>query len=371
MILFGASGGDRLSALTAAQRARPATDEHSKDRALLDAAIALVERGPSAARSALVEAGAESDRELAFWAAELDYRAGNYTAAHDEYKALLDEPTQQFRGRIYDHYSSVLLYLDEPVEALAIGTLYRDAFPGEADAVGVYATTLAAAGKLDDAVAAAEEALRLNEGEDTLAGLAKVLALKGARGRAKELYQRSLDRAGAARRPVRRAALALLQWIDGETDAALATVAPCLPGGTDASARERGACLFVAGVIDPAHADTAAVQLDALARDASPAHPAYGAPASLAKLVRARRGFFGGACLVAGTGGTPDVLAYDAPLDFYAAYHVPFFATWAVCEQAAALAAAGDRASAAALLAPVAHRAPDRTWLVTALARYE
>ena len=103
------------------------------------------------------------------------------TAAHDEYKALLAEPAPQFRGRIYDHDSSVLLYLDEPAEALRIGTLYRDAFPGEADAVGVYATTLAAAGKLDEAVAAAEDALRLNEGEDTLAGLAKVLALKAAR----------------------------------------------------------------------------------------------------------------------------------------------------------------------------------------------
>src|SRR5690606_28959804 len=136
-----------------------------------------------------------------------------------------------------------LLYLDEPTEALRIGTLYRDAFPGEADAVGVYATTLAAAGRLDEAVAAAQDALRLNEGEDTLAGLAKVLALQGDRAQAKELYQRSMERAGTSRRPIRRAALAFLQWIDGETDAARQTVAPCRarartgPLTSDASAR--------------------------------------------------------------------------------------------------------------------------------------
>src|SRR6185369_11648940 len=106
-------------------------------------------------------AGAGTDRELAFWAAELDYRSSRYATARDEYKALLAEPAQAFRGRIYDHDSAVLLYLDEPAEALRVGTLYRDAFPGEADALGVYATTLAAAGKLDEATAAAEDALRL------------------------------------------------------------------------------------------------------------------------------------------------------------------------------------------------------------------
>jgi len=377
MILFGgASGGDRTGALIVAQRARPDTDERSKDRALLDAAIALAENGPSAARAALAAAGAEADRELEFWSAELDYRAGNYTGAHDEYKALLADPAQQFRGRIYDHYSSVLLYLDEPTEALSIGKLYRDAFPGEADAVGVHATTLAAAGKLDDAVAAAEEALRLIEGEDTLAGLAKVVALQGDHARARELYQRSLDRAGSARRPVRRAALGLLQWIDGEVAAAKATVAPCLPGGVDASVRERGACLFVAGVIDPARVQVVAAQLDALAQDASPARPAYGAPAALARLVRARASFFGGACVVdpkradVVAAGTPDLTAYDVPLDFYAAYHVPFFATWAICEKAAALAATGDRDGAAGLLDHVAAKAPNRTWIETTLAKY-
>ncbi|HEY6039708.1 MAG TPA: serine/threonine-protein kinase, partial [Kofleriaceae bacterium] len=208
MVLFGgAPEADRAAAVQAAHAA--VAEEHSKDKALLEAAIAYAERGAQAAKQALVGAGAPSDRELEFWAAELDYRAGHYETANGEYKALLASPAPQFRGRIYDHESSVLLYLDEPAEALRIGTLYRDAFPGEADAIGVYATTLAAAGKLDEAIAAAEDAVRLNEGEDTLAGLAKVLALKAAQttpmdpatlGRAIDLYKQSLDRAGASRR---------------------------------------------------------------------------------------------------------------------------------------------------------------------------
>jgi tetratricopeptide (TPR) repeat protein len=383
MILFGgAPPEDRATAIAAAQRARPNTAERSKDRALLDAALTFTERGASEAKAALLASGAAKDRELAFWAAELDYRSGQYEAARDDYKALLAEPVPQFRGRIYDHYSSVLLYLDEPDEALRIGTLYRDAFPGEADAVGVYATTLAAAGRLEEAVTAAEDALRLNEGEDTLAGLAKVLALRGDRARAKQLYLQSIERAGASRRPIRRAALALLQWIDGETDAAKQTVAPCRatragPTASDAAARERGACLFVAGVIDPTQGDTIAADLDALAGEAMPTKPAYGAPSSLAALVRARTQFFGGACLidparpdVATPVGAIDDKAYDVPLDFYATYHVPFFATWALCERAALRAARGDKAGARALLEPIAKRAPNRSWITASLKRY-
>jgi hypothetical protein len=379
MLLFGgASEADRQTALAAAHRAQAAVDEHSKDGALLAAAIASVERGTSAARSALAGAGAESDRELAFWAAELDYRSEHYQAAHDEYRALLASPAPQFRGRIYDHYSSVLLYFDEAAEALRIGKLYRDAFPGEADAVGVYATTLAAAGKMQEAVAAAEDALRLAEGEDTLAGLAKVAALAGDHTRAKALYQRSLDRAGAARRPLRRAALALLQWIDGDFTAARATVAPCLPGGADAQVRERAACLFVAGAVDPSHALDRASDLDALAAEASDLHPAYGFPASLASLLRARAAFFGGACIVdpkrpdvaASVSGAIDEAVYAAPLDPHLAYHLPFFSTWPLCERAALLAAHGQRAAAVELLQPTATRAPGRTWLTETLNRY-
>jgi tetratricopeptide (TPR) repeat protein len=372
MILFGgAPPEDRTTAIAAIERARFRTRDHSKDRALLEAAYTYTQRGAAEAKAALLAAGAKSDRELVFWAAELDYRSGNFAAARDAYRTLLAEPATLFRGRIFDHYSSLLIYFDEPEEALRVGTMYRDAFPGEADAVGTYATTLAIAGKLDEAAAAAEDALRLNEGEDTLAGLAKVLALKGDRARAKELYAKSLDRAGPSRRPVRRAALAFLQWIDGDTTAAQQTVGPCLPGGADATARERGACLFVAGVIDPSHAEEIATQLDALAAEGRPTLPAYGFPSSLAQLVRARAKFFGGGCVVKTTpAGDVDPKLYDVPLDFYAMYHVPFFATWSVCEQAALAAAHGDRAKALELLEPVTNRAPRRTWLLDTLARY-
>jgi len=373
-LLFGvASDSDRTAAIAALARTR--TEPRSKDRALVDAATTLADRGASAARDALLAAGATRDRELAFWVAELDYRAGTYARAGDEYKALLAEPAEQFRGRIYDHDSAVLLYIDDPIEALRIGKLYRDAFPGEADAVAVYATTLAAAGRFDEAVATAEEALRLSEGEDTLAGLAKVLALEGDHARAKDLYAQSLAKAGPNRRPLRRAALGFLQWIDGDATTARATVAPCLPGGADATAHERGACLWVAGIIDPV--GPAAAQLDALAAEASDVHPAYGNPAALAGLVRARARFFGGGCVVDPESGVvraadfpPAEAAFAAPLDFYASYHIPFFATYALCERAELLHAIGRDDDAHALLESAANRAPNRTWLRGPLARY-
>ena len=373
LVLFGgASKSDEERVVAAVQRTTAPTG--SRDRTLLATAAALVQRGPRAARDVLATAPRQ-DRELAFWAAEMDYRAGNYVAARDEYATLLTAATEQLRGRIYDHYSSILLYLDEPTEALRIGTLYRDAFPGEADAVGVYATTLAAAGKLDDAVVAAEQALSLAEGEDTLAGLAKVVALAGDRARAIELYQRSLDRAPTTRRPIRRAALGLLQLAAGQGDTARATVAPCLPGGADATVRERGACLFVAALVDPLHADDIARELDALSAAATPTRPAYGAPASLARLVRARGQFFGGGCLVQPAPIATDpplelAASYAVPLDFYAAYHVPFFATYAPCEHAALLAARGDKASAVKILEAIAARAPGRTWILETADRY-
>jgi len=253
--------------------------------------------------------------------------------------------------------------------------MYRDAYPGEADAIAVYATTLAAAGHLDPALAAAADARNLAEGEDTLAGLGKIYAWRGDLPRAIELYTQSVARAGDTRRPIRRAALALLQWANGDDDAARATVAPCLPGGADAHVRERGACLFVAGVIDPHQADAAARELDALAADATDLHPAYGQPASLAALVRARAHFFAGGCLRRDPDPQPPLpaaaeldAAYAAPRDFYATYHVPFFLTYADCEAAALAAARGDRARAVRLLAP--HARPGRWWLDDDLAAY-
>lgn len=372
MILFGgASDIDRARAVDVGKRVR--TSQSGKDRALLDAAVTLVEEGPVAARKSLAT---PTDRELAFWAAELDYRAASYAAARDEYKALLADPAKSLRGRIYDHYSAVLLYFDDPVEALRIGTLYRDAFPGEADAVAVYATTLSAAGRHAEAITAAEEALRLAEGEDTHAGLGKVLALAGDRTRAKDHYRQSIERAGVNRRPIRRAALAMLHMIDGELDAARAITAPCLSQTEpEAQKPERGACLFMAGVIDPANAERAAVALDTLASQATLTQPPYGNPASLAKLVRAREKFFGGACVIdTGVLSAPAVdvgAAYETTLDFYVAYHVPFFATWALCEQASLLVATGDHVQAAALLRPVVNRAPNRHWLGTTLNRLQ
>jgi tetratricopeptide (TPR) repeat protein len=159
MLLFGGSDSDRARALQAAPKARANTDDNTRERTLLDAAVAFSERGPLAGRAVLTPTAIGDDRELAFWAAEFDYRAGNFKASRDAYAALLAQPQQAFRGRIYDHYSSVLLYLDEPDEALRIGTLYRDAFPGEADAVAVYASTLEAVGDYSKAIAAAEDAL--------------------------------------------------------------------------------------------------------------------------------------------------------------------------------------------------------------------
>jgi hypothetical protein len=388
LILFGgAPAADRTAAAAGADRANTATAARGKDRALLEGAIALERRGPRAAREAMRAVGAAPDRELAFWAAELAYRAGDHATARAELGALLADPAPRFRGRIYDHLSAVLLYLDEPAEAQRIGQLYRDAFPGEADAVAVHATTLAAAGRLDEALAAAELALALAEGEDTLAGLGKVRAMRGERDEARRLYRMSLERAGPARRPLRRAALALLEWMDGDVAGARETVLPCLPAepprptvraleGTDAAARERGACLFVAGALDPALAPVAAAELDRLAAEASDLAPAYGAPDRLAALVRARGTFFAGGCVIPGVTPVPpaDPAAVEAmlagPVDFYASYHVPYFATWATCELAALAAATGDRAKARAVLQPVAERAPGRTWLLDDLTLY-
>jgi hypothetical protein len=132
-----------------------------------------------------------------------------------------------------------------------------------------------------------------------------------------------------------------------------------------------------AGVVDPGSAETIASQLEALAAEATDLRPAYGAPRSLATLARTRAKFFGGGCIVEpepdprGDHGKLDPAAYDVPLDFYAAYHVPFFATYAACEKAAYLAATGDRPGARKLLTSIADRGKNRTWLLGAAKRYE
>ena len=376
MILFGGTDGDRADALT---RARAIADRlpAGKDRALLAATIVLEERGPAAAREALA-AAAGGDYELSFWAAELAYRAGDFAVALPIYRELHRTATRRFRGRIFDHYSSVLIWADEPAAAVEVGARYHDAYPGEPDAVGVHATTLAVAGQLDRAAELAEEAVTLSRSEDTLAGLAKVRALRGELDVARQLYAESLAMAPPARRPLRRAALALLAWMQGDAATADAAVAPCLPGGADAGVPQRAACLAVAGLIaasDDPRVDAVATELDALAAAATPTRPAYGNPSALAALVRAHRRFAAGGCvgprpaaLVAPADVAATERALAQPLDFPSAYHVPFFATWAVCERAWLARAAGDRDAAVALLAGAAGRAPGRWWLVDDLA---
>ena len=73
----------------------------------------------------------------------------------------------------------MLLHRDRIAEAVAVGEAYAREYPGEADSIGVEATVYAAAGRLDEALDRAREALALAESEDTLAGLAKVRALRG------------------------------------------------------------------------------------------------------------------------------------------------------------------------------------------------
>jgi serine/threonine protein kinase len=374
-VLFdGSSDADRAAAVAAGEKIVARVT--GKDKALLETAIALERRGPRAAR-ATIHVAPDKDRELAFWAAEMAYRAGDYEAAADEWGVLLDDPAPELRGRIYDHDSSVLLYLDRPDQALAIGKLYRDAYSAEPDAVGVYATTLAAAGHLDEALAAAAHARDLRPTEDTLAGLAKVTAWKGDLSGALALYQQSMQKADDARRPIRRAAIGMLLWAKGDVDGARAIVAPCLPGGADAQIWKRGACLFVAGVVGtPDENARAAAALDALAAESTDIHPAYGEPASLAALVRARTKFFGGACVrdvptpmtIDDATAAELARAYAMPRDFFASYHVPFFVTWADCEAASLAMVRGDNARARTLL--TSHtRAPGRWWIESELAR--
>jgi hypothetical protein len=123
-------------------------------------------------------------------------------------------------------------------------------------------------------------------------------------------------------------------------------------------------CLFVAGLMKASPQVSA--QLEQLAAEATPTKPAYGAPASLAKLAGVARQFAAGGCVLpvgAQHADGVDEHVYDVKLDFYGAYHVPFFATYAVCEHAALLKARGDAAAAEQLLDTVRKKAPGRAWL--------
>jgi hypothetical protein len=98
MVLFGgASPADQAKAVATADRTIATLPAKSRDRTLLEAASMLVEKGPRAAREILTPAIVSRDRELAFWAAELDYRAANYVAARDAYKACSRTPKPSSR----------------------------------------------------------------------------------------------------------------------------------------------------------------------------------------------------------------------------------------------------------------------------------
>ncbi len=363
-LLFGDLAADeKRSSVESGERILAAMSrEPTRERLLLATAVALATRGPKAARGELGSAPRLDDPELGFWSAELAFRARDYEAADAEFRALLQRGADAFRGRIYDHFSAVLLYFDKASEALAIGKAYAEAFPGEADALGVYATTLAAAGELDEALRRAEEALKLNEGEDTLAGLAKVHAYRGEFRRARELYEKAVLLAPPHRRPLRRAALGLLYYLDEQMDAARAAVEPCLPNGVDSAIAERAPCLWVAGVISPERIPEILVELERLEAAGTDITPPYGFPDHLANLLRARQLFFGGGCLAAvAEEAAPAHPAEVARLlassgDFYAAYHLPFFSTYALCEQSALARSVADPARAQSLTAPFATR---------------
>ncbi len=379
MILFGdAPAGDRDSALAAAKRAT--APERSKDHALLAAAIAYAERGAGAARDALAAANADRDRELAilvrrarFSLGPLRGRARRIRRAARGPRQTISRPHLRSRlGRAALSRRSGRSTARRHAVSRILSRRIRPRWRLRDHSFGSRQARRGARRRRERRAPQPKAKTRWPKARQGLRD-ERALASSPRDVRASRatirLYTQSLARANESRRPLRRAALGMLQWIRGDTASALATVAPCLTS----DAPERGACLFVAGVLDPAHAAAIAGQLDELAAaKATPTDPAYGAPGSLARLVRARATFFAGGCLVDAVPADANVdeAVYTAPLDFYAAYHVPFFATYAVCEHAALLAAKGDRAAAEAVLAPVATRAPNRGWLVAALARY-
>ncbi len=308
LVLMGYSEDTEMLEAAASAAERMSHAHRKRDRALVNAAVTLVREGPAAARDALGPAG--KDRELAFWTAELSFKAGAWDDALAGYDALLAENTHFLRGRIYDHDVAVLLWRDRIDDAVKIGEAYAKEFPGEADAIGTQATVYAAAGKLDDALQLAKDAASCNKSEDTTAGLAKVHALRGELVEAESLYRRSVDEAPDYRRPLRRAALAAVLLLEDNFEGARTAVAPCMPGGADAQARTVSICLFMAGLVhDKAIADVIPI-LTAVSHPPPPAVP-YGRPLVL------------GALLDAKFRGDESALSADDS-DLYLSYHVPF-----------------------------------------------
>jgi tetratricopeptide (TPR) repeat protein len=357
----------RNRAAAASAKAHRAAAPSARDRALVDAAIRLTEAGPAAARAPLA-AFVGKDAELTFWDAELAYRAQAFGEADRGYRSLVAAGESRFLGRIYDHEVAVLLTLGDTAAAVRLGAAYARAFPAEADALGVHATALAAAGQTEQALALASAALELHDSEDSLAGLGKVLALRGQLALAGERYRASIASAPPWRRPLRRAALGAIDIMEGRVDDARAVTAPCMPGGAEAAERTAAVCVAIAALADVSLTDVAVATLERLALAPPPEVP-YGEPAKLARVLRARARLDSAAtCCDAHLLAELDELLVGAD-ELFVGYHVPFLATYAVRLRAQARILAGEHGDAVALLAPVIAARPGDVPSLLLLAR--
>jgi tetratricopeptide (TPR) repeat protein/tRNA A-37 threonylcarbamoyl transferase component Bud32 len=348
LVLMGYASDDELLGAAAEAEKRLGKARRRRDRALVSAATTLLREGPAVARERL--GGAGNDRELAFWDAELAWRAGQFDVALAGYEALLASDAKRFRGRIFDHVVACLLYRDRIDEAVKIGEAYAREYPGEADAIGVKATVYAVAGRLDDALTLAREARQLSQNEDTLAGLAKVHTLRGELQEAERLYKKSVDDAPDYRRPLRRAALGMIYLMNNRVDDARAALAPCLPGGPDADERTSTVCWFVAGLADNARIPVLVPELRARAAVKPPRVP-YGRPDSLASILES----------IVALGEDDELTAEEAAAalkllegadDLYVVYHLPFLSSYVPRLRAQIHTMRGDFPRAIAALEP-------------------
>ena len=293
---------DRDAALAAA-RARATTEPHSKDRALLDAAIALRRarrRAPRARRcSAPVRRAIASSRSgppsSTTARATTPPRSDEYKRAARRAGARVSRP--DLRSLLVG--AALPRSTRRGAAASASSTATRSpARPTRSGSTRRRSRPPASSTRRSPPPRRRCGSTRARTRSP---GLAKVLALKGDRARARELYQRSLDRAGPSRRPLRRAALGFLQWIDGDA-AAAKRHRRAVPHRRRRRDRPRARRLPVRRRRrrSRARSQPAAQQLDALAAEATDAAPGLRRTRPRSpKLVRARAQFFGGGCVVA------------------------------------------------------------------------
>jgi tetratricopeptide (TPR) repeat protein len=341
VILFG--GAPRTEQESAAKLLRslaPSLD--GPERTLAECAGAVVTAGPLAARKVLPAAVESPDPELSFWRAELAYRSGDMAEAELSFRAIADNPNVRFRGRLFDHLSAVLLLHHKTMEAEEVGRAFVEAFPAEAEALGVHATALAMAGRLEEALPAAEEAVALRDDEDTRAGLAKVLAMRGELEAAAAGYEKAIAVAPDARRALRRAALGMVRLLQGDRDAAAAAVEPCITGA-DAALPSLGAAHFVAALASPARLDDMLSRLSRLSSDAKRARASLERPEHIARLLKAARLVGAGAFASDFAAAEPTDAACEearkllvGPCELATIYHVPHAAplAWLVAARA-------------------------------------